>query len=122
MKAIVSLLVLFILALCVGSCDSVTDSKATGVAPPSLISPADGDSNVSRITAFSWTGTADKLQIDVNPSFPNPVRQYNVTGTAFQIPLSDILDGNQFYYWRAGISSGTNTYWSAKVFTFRTAP
>lgn len=98
-------------------CDSSTDSKSTSNTPPALVSPYDNDSNVALLTPFQWTGEANVIWIDVNPSFPNPI-SYTVTGTTYT--LTTPLSANGSYYWKAGkIVSGT-TYWSSNYYHFRT--
>ncbi|MCC6866754.1 MAG: hypothetical protein IT280_11410 [Ignavibacteria bacterium] len=110
-----------VLLLCsfiiLSGCDSATDSKATDPTPPTLLTPADGDTNVSRSTTFTWSGTADVLWLDVNSSFNNHT-EYSVSGTSFTVPAP--LNPNTYYYWQAGRNVGGRMYWSQYSFHFRT--
>ena len=111
------IILIIITVVIANGCDSASDSKATSVAAPILVSPVDGDTTVSRTPAFSWTNNADKLEIDENAAFSSPF-SYNVSGTQFTFPAQ--LMANTWYYWRAGITSGTTTYWSESIYHFRT--
>ncbi len=75
------------------------------------------DTNVSIHTTFEWSGTADVIWLDVNPSFSNPVA-YTVTGNSYTVtdPLSTF--GN--YYWKAGRTVGGKVYWSENYYYFQT--
>ncbi len=113
------LLFLFIVSIIFISngCDSGTDSKSISTTPPVLVYPYDNDSNVSVMTTFRWTGTADIVSIDLNPGFTDPV-SYTVTGTSHTV--SDPLSSYSAYYWKAGRNIGGTIYWSDNYYYFRT--
>src|SRR5258706_6404884 len=99
-------------------CDSGTDSKPVSVTPPELVSPADRDTAVSRTPTFTWTGSADKLEIASNNTFTTIIYSSAVTGTSFTMPTA--LQPQTTYYWHAGNSASGTTYWSTNTFSFRT--
>lgn len=117
MKHLLAVLLIASTFVIMYGCDSATDSKSVSNNQPGLLKPYDGDSNVSRATTFEWSGTATIINIDVNPTFENPV-SYNVTGNAYTIPTA--LEPNSVYYWRAGNTVGSTTYWSTNYFRFKT--
>jgi hypothetical protein len=112
------MLLLFAIAFCYSGCDSATDSKSVSVNPPGLLKPYDGDSNVSRATTFEWSGEATTIQIDINPNFNTPKFTYAVTGNAFTITTP--LEAHSVYYWKAGKTVGSTTYWSENSYRFKT--
>jgi hypothetical protein len=118
LKYYILILASFFLIIMAG-CDSPSDSKASSVSPPSLISPADRDTNVTLTPTFTWTGSADILVIAKSSTFSNPVYSVPVTGTSFKMP-GGFLDYSTIYYWHAGITSGNTVYWSEKIFMFTT--
>lgn len=99
------------------NCDSVTDSKATSIVKPELISPADNETNVPRWTRFTWRNNADVLWIDKSPAFNNPT-QYSVSGETFTVPSP--LEPNIDYYWKAGVNVAGSIEWSQSYFRFTT--
>ena len=117
MKYLIVFFIICCSAFIFSSCDSSTDSKSTSTTPPSLVSPYDNDSNVATLTPFQWTGEANVIWIDVNPSFPSPL-SYTVTGTSYT--LTTPLSPNSLYYWKAGKIVGSTTYWSSNYYYFRT--
>jgi hypothetical protein len=116
---IIIFLIFGISALYLSGCDSATDSKSVSVTTPSLIEPADNDSNVVLAPTFKWSGSADKLQVAPNSTFSTPVYSSDITGTQFTMP-SGYLDNYTIYYWRAGKTSGSTVYWSSTSFRFKT--
>jgi hypothetical protein len=117
MKYLILFCFLAFLIILQSGCDSATDSKSISTAPPVLVSPYDNDSNVATLTTFVWTGTADVIWLDVNSSFSNPV-SYAVSGTTFTV--TDPLSSYGSYYWKAGRTIGSTTYWSDNYYYFRT--
>jgi len=117
MKTLLGFFFIFVLFTVYLGCDSATDSKSISVAPPGLVKPYDNDSNVSLNTTFEWSGTADVIWIDINPSFSAP-QIFNVTGNSYT--LTSPLSPNSLYYWKAGHTVSGSTYWSANYFFFRT--
>ncbi|MGA2669005.1 MAG: hypothetical protein ABSF32_08820 [Ignavibacteria bacterium] len=113
---IISILI-FSLSFILSSCDSPTDSKATPVNTPALISPHDNDSGVTLTPIFLWSGAADVLQVSTNSAFSN-CHNFGIVGTSFFMP-SGILDSNNNYFWHVGSSSNGITYWSG-TWSFRT--
>lgn len=111
---IIAAIILFVFY---SGCDSPSDSKAVSITPPALVSPNDGDTTVSVNPVFTWTNEADKFEIDDNGGFTSP-NSYVVSGTQFTLPFA--LQAGHWYYWRAGISSGSTTYWSQDIYHFRT--
>lgn len=102
-------------------CDSVSDSKPVSTTPPTLTYPADNDSNVSVTPTFTWSGTADKVQVSSNPTFSTLVHSADVSGNSYTMPGPGLQHGI-YYYWRAGRTSGATVYWSVNYHTFRTIP
>lgn len=101
-------------------CDSATDSKPVSVTPPTLVSPPDRDTTQSLTPTFTWTGSADKIQVDrSNNTFTDIIQASDVTGNSFVMP-SGVLVAGGTYYWRAGITAGSTVYWSSSVYSFRT--
>ncbi len=102
------------------SCDSPTDSKAVSVSSPSLVYPADGDTLSGGVIPFQWNGTADKFQISCFPSFAQLLYDANISGTTCSVNVTnfDKCDNSYTYYWRAGLSSGSNVYWSEVTYHF----
>ena len=94
-------------------------AKSVSTTPPTLVSPADGDTNVTVNTTFTWTGEADVLWLDLNPSFANH-STFSVTGTSYTV--TSPLNPNTIYYWKAGKTVGSTTYWSQYNFHFTTGP
>ncbi|HEY3249885.1 MAG TPA: hypothetical protein VGK25_02095 [Ignavibacteria bacterium] len=118
MKAIYSLLILFIFGFYLSGCDSPTETKATGIKTPVLISPTDNSIDQPRSPTLKWTNEGTKLQIDVNGSFASPPYDFGVSGTTYTLPV--VLDAQKDYYWRVGVTSGNQTYWSNPFFHFKT--
>jgi hypothetical protein len=106
----ISILLLF-LSFILSSCDSPTESKATPVTTPALISPLDNDSAVILTPVFQWSGNADVLQISRNSVFTDLVYAPGVVGTSFSMP-SGILHWGTYYWWHAGSSSNGIIFWS----------
>jgi len=114
---IILLLVFF--TYCFIGCDSVSDSKPVSTTPPSLISPADLDSGVSITPTFTWSGTADKLQVSSNSAFSSVLYSSDVTGTSHTMQGYSLAHG-VYYFWRAGRTSGATVYWSTNYHKFKT--
>ena len=111
------LFVLVVFVFLYEGCDSVTDSKPISNAPPVLLKPYNNDTNVSIHTTFEWSGTADVIWLDVNPSFSNPV-VFTVTGNSYTV--TDPLSIYGAYYWKAGRTVGGKIYWSENYYYFVT--
>lgn len=105
--------------LYLSGCDSVTDSKSVSVTTPTLIEPADNDSNVALTPTFKWSGSADKLQVATNSTFNTIIWPCDISGTQYTMPPGH-LENDQIYYWRAGKTSGSTVYWSTTSFRFKT--
>ncbi len=112
------LLFTFSVMLFVCGCDSVTDSKSNAITPPTLISPGDGDTAISLTPTFKWNGTADKLQVDNNSTFNNPISA-DVSGTEYTMPSGKLMSHTK-YFWRAGKTSSNTVYWSTVAYSFTT--
>lgn len=108
---------LIISALYLGACDSPTDSKATSVNAPVLVSPEDNATGIALTPLFKWSGSADKIIYATNSNFNNAVT-ISVNGTEFRLNTS--LSPNTTYFWKAGITSGSSTLWSASYWRFTT--
>ena len=119
MKAhiIISILILSSIFILSG-CDSPTDSKATAVTAPTLVSPADGDTTVSLTPTFQWTGAGDRLEISIYESFTNVLFSTNVSGNSFPLPSGNLQNG-KYYFWHVANSSSGQVYWSL-TYKFRT--
>lgn len=98
-------------------CDSATDSRPISNAPPVILKPYNNDTNVAIYTTFEWSGTADVIWLDVNPSFSNPL-SYSVTGNSYTV--TDPLSIYGSYYWKAGRTVGGKIYWSENYYFFTT--
>ena len=102
-----------------GCGDSVTDSPSTTVKAPTIVNPTDQDSNAALAPTFTWTGSADVIQVSTNNSFTAMVHSASITGTSYTMPSN--LQHGTLYYWRAGLTVGSTVYWSL-IFSFRTSP
>jgi hypothetical protein len=100
-------------------CSSPNQPKAAIVLVPELILPYDNSTDISLAPLFKWKNNANKLQISVNRSFSTVQYDVTVTGTQHQMP-GGVLLPNTWYYWRAGIISGTTTIWADPPFIFET--
>jgi len=107
---IISILILSCIFILSG-CDSPTDSKATPVTTPSLVSPLNGASSVSLTPTLQWSGAADKLQISNTEGFSSPFYSISITGNSHVVP-SGQLQSNKWYYWRVGNSQSGSVTWS----------
>ncbi|MDD4857775.1 MAG: S8 family serine peptidase [Candidatus Krumholzibacteria bacterium] len=103
---------------------SFTTASSSGSAPsaPTLISPTNGATSVSRTPTLSWaasTGaTSYSYQVSTSSSFSTIARSGTTTSTS--VTISSSLSKNTTYYWRV---NATNTYgtsaWSS-VWNFKT--
>ncbi|SRR5260221_6741642 len=114
------LLAVFCTLIIISGCDSSTDSKPISTAAPVLVSPADTSSNISLTPTFTWTGSADKLEIGSNNTFTTIIQSANVTGTTYTVTTP--LQANTLYFWRAGLTAGSTVYWCTNIYSFRTRP
>ena len=101
------------------SCDSATDSVAINVSAPSLLSPTNGDTTVTLTPTLKWTGLADKVEISTDGSITHVIHSAAVNDSSYTIP-SGILQNGTWYYWHAGIYSGTGEVWSGTIYSFKT--
>jgi hypothetical protein len=104
----------------VNGCDSPSGSKPETVTLPTILTPADNATNVSITPTFTWSGSADVLEIAVNLNFSPVFRTVTVSGQSYTLPQSLKLNSNTRYYWRAGKKSNAGTDWSNDKFTFVT--
>jgi hypothetical protein len=109
-----------IIILSLSSCDSPTDSKATNVNAPSLISPPNNDTLPTFTPTFKWSGLADKFQISLYPSFNTLFYSVNVSDSQYTLPGNVLTLHHQMYYWHAGKTSGGTTYWAELTYRFVT--
>ncbi len=100
----------------VGTTWSSTWSFTTILGIPSLISPANRATNVSRTPTLSWSNTAAAgydVQVSTSSKFTSglAVNQTNVQGTAY---TSGTLNSRVVYYWRvrSRAANGTLSSWS----------
>ncbi|GEM_PF-7122628 len=90
---------------------------------PTLVSPADGATNVSTSPTLSWNSssgaTSYRLQVSATSNFSSlVVDQPNITGTSLNVNLSYSTQ----YWWRVNAANGSGTSeWSA-VWSFTTVP
>lgn len=117
------LLILFASIFFFNGCDSPSGSKPDVVSKPVLVAPSDHATNVSLAPLFKWTGTADKLEIAINPNFGSGdiIHSSAVSGQQYQMPSNKLQKGIT-YYWRAGKTSGSSIDWSESIFSFTTIP
>jgi hypothetical protein len=115
----VILTVSLIVFLLISGCDSPSGSKPETVTKPSLVSPTDNATNISLTPTFTWTGSADILEISVNPNFSTVLHSASVSGQSYVMP-SGKLQKNTRYYWHAGKKSGSDIFWSDNKFSFVT--
>lgn len=105
LKHITFLILLFLLFVIFG-CDTASDSgKATGITPPSLTAPPDGDTTVGVQPTFQWTGTADILHVATSEQFSNIVYNTSISGQAHTTTGYSFTAGT-WYWWRVGVTSG----------------
>ena len=118
---------LLFLALFIGfitsGCESPSESKATSITAPVLTNPLNGAVNQPLTPTFKWTGGANIIEVDYNNTFNPPFYAYNqLNGQTQYVMPSGKLQINKTYYWRVGVVSGSNTFWSSDIFRFTTAP
>ena len=118
MKNINLIFIILIITLSLYMCSEPTQPRAAIVLVPELTLPQNGQTGISLTQLFKWKNNANKFQISVNGSFNTVQYDVNVSGTQHQIPPG-VLKPVQWYYWRAGIISGTTTIW-ADPFIFQT--
>ncbi|MEM1320516.1 MAG: M36 family metallopeptidase, partial [Bacteroidota bacterium] len=102
---------------------TVVNVQSTILGPPTLQSPANNATEVSRLQNFSWNGVNDAtsydLQISTEPSFTNIVEE----GLAIDAEqwTSSALSPNITYYWRMRTNSfcGGGSYSTARTFTIQ---
>lgn len=104
-------------------------SFTTGAAPSAftLVSPADGATNVNVRPTLTWTDATGEagylIEIDTDATFSSPVvqqvRPQNTTSYTLTVPQS--LDAATTYFWRVIATSGTgSTVASNAPFSFTT--
>ncbi len=104
---------------------AVTCSANTGSCTlpgvPSLVSPANGATNVSVTPTLDWSdvsgATSYDVQVATDSGFTNVVRSANVASSTWTV--SPALNNSTTYFWRARAnnSCGSGTYSSAFSFT-----
>lgn len=105
--------------LVLSSCDSPSDTKASGVInPPSPMYPSDQDTSVSLTPTFQWNGAADRLEVAKTSEFNNGFKT-SVSGNSFTMP-SGVLERGTYYFWHVGTTQNGTIFWSEKIFSFRT--
>lgn len=117
----VFLLILFSVLFLFNGCDSPSGSKPDAVTKPALVSPTDNAANVTLTPTFTWTGSADILEIALNPTFNPVLYSASVSGESYKLP-QNILTKDKRYYWHAGKKSGSDVFWSTSIFSFSTIP
>ena len=100
-------------------CNQPTETKATTIRLPHLVSPYNGSTNISIAPLFKWTNTAHKIQLSLFASFNTVVYSAEIGGNQYQMP-SHVLQGGTTYYWRVGVISGNSFFWSAETYFFST--
>ncbi len=89
---------------------------------PTLVTPANGASAVSRKPTFNWTAAAEAqtytLEIDDNPTFNSIL--FSTTTSQTSYPLTTGLDPLTTYYWRVRASNGCGLGADSATFSFTT--
>ena len=106
---------------------SATRSFTTVVAPPAaptLVSPTNGATGVSRTPLLTWNAssgaTSYRVQVSTNSSFSTTVVNQSVTATSYTVPSGSRLSATTKYYWRVNATNAGGTgAWSA-VWSFTT--
>jgi len=106
------------------SCKEDNSNPVDPVTPtePSLVSPVNGDTNVSVSPTLRWntfSGATDySLQVSSDSSFSSCIySQGGLTGTS---QLVTGLSGATIYYWRVSIPNGPASLISSKIWKFTT--
>ncbi|MGQ9604224.1 MAG: S8 family serine peptidase [bacterium] len=91
--------------------------------PPTLVSPANGATNVSIPVTLTWNAssgaTSYNVQVSTNSSFTSLV--YNQTGiTSTSTTVSNLSEGT-LYYWRVSATNSAGTSAWSSVWSFTTA-
>lgn len=91
--------------------------------PPVLVSPTNGQQNVSLTVTLDWNASAGatsyRVQVATTTSFGSPVVDISVTNTEYQIPPGTLI-GNTVYYWRVNASNAGGTSAYSSTWNFRT--
>jgi choice-of-anchor B domain-containing protein len=96
--------------------------SATVAVTPTLIAPADGELDVSRVPTLQWAAAAVTLAYNVevasDPGFAAVVFSASVPGTSVTLDLT--LDAGATYYWRLRAINGCGAGPYSQVFSFTT--
>lgn len=101
---------------------SFTTSTAPPPAAPTLVSPTNGQTNVSRTPTLTWNAssgaTSYRVQVSTSSAFTTTVYdQSGITSTSTTLPT---LGGRVWHYWRvSATNAGGTSGWSA-TWNFRT--
>lgn len=100
-----------------------TTTSATLPAAPTLISPINGATNVSRTPAFDWFDVAGatnfRLQVSLNNTFTSVV--FDTTNIiASQFNMSTLLLNSTVYYWRVCANNAAGSGPFSAIFNFTT--
>lgn len=89
--------------------------------PPTLLTPANGDTNVSKYPTFTWTNVsgATSYHLRVYQGLSLVVNQANITSTSYSI-TQNILDYSTWYTWNVASANGSGEGPPSNSFTFRT--
>ena len=94
---------------------------ANTVTTPYPTAPPNNASNIYPAPAFSWSGSADRLQVSTDPDFTNIVFNIIVSSESGYCMDTGILKSGNLYFWRVGKSYGNDVAWS-DAFNFTMAP
>jgi subtilisin family serine protease len=89
-------------------------------AAPTLVSPANGATNVSRRATLTWTASAGaqsyQVQVSTSSTFSNT--SYSASGVTTTGVTTGTLAANTTYYWRVSASNakGTSSYSTTRSF------
>jgi hypothetical protein len=107
-------------------CDTLSAALSNGPkSAPALFSPLNATLLHTGTPRLSWNSvsgaTGYRIQVSVNPSFANPLRTADPTGTSYTVSPA-LPDG--VYYWRVrGLNSeGLGPWSSPRQFTVQTQP
>ena len=119
MRTFILMFLALLVSITMFGCQQPTETKATTIIVPHLVSPYNGSTNISTTPLFKWNNTAHRIQLALFPSFNTVLYTKDISGTSYQMP-SHILQFGMTYFWRVGVVNGNSVFWSAETYYFST--